>query len=81
MEIITLSDLNFTPHLFKNHTNMFKIAMLALSCSFALFASCGTSPANGSTPSVRDTTKPAVEARKPNTDYKPAFAGRPGLQA
>lgn len=49
------------------------IAMMMLSCS---------SPGNGIVQaSASDTTYPSVETKKPNTDYKPAFAGQTRITA
>ncbi|MEO8853039.1 MAG: PQQ-dependent sugar dehydrogenase [Ginsengibacter sp.] len=49
------------------------IALIMLSCS---------SPANGIVQtSTSDTTYPSVETKKPNTDYKPAFAGQTRITA
>jgi len=40
-------------------------------------SSCGTNtPSNGASSSATDTTNQPVETRRPNTDYKPAFAGQ-----
>jgi len=49
------------------------IALIMLSCS---------SPANGIVQtSTSDTTYPSVESKKPNTNYKPAFAGQTRITA
>ncbi|MEJ7627294.1 MAG: PQQ-dependent sugar dehydrogenase [Ferruginibacter sp.] len=49
-----------------------------LLASAVILISCGTNSAsNGSSNSFKDTTnKPAVEKRKPNADYTPAFTGQ-----
>ncbi|HEU4632818.1 MAG TPA: PQQ-dependent sugar dehydrogenase, partial [Flavisolibacter sp.] len=55
---------------------MFKITDFVVALAISL-AFCSTnSPGNGTSATGADSTRPPVETRSPNTDYKPAFAGQ-----
>lgn len=57
---------------------MYKASTALILSTVLLISACGTSTTNpGSTPAKTGSTElPPVETRKPNTDYKPTFAGQ-----
>ena len=55
---------------------MITTKMLLVSSSCLLYAACGSQTPNNSTTTTSNAPATAVETKRPNTDYKPAFVGQ-----
>ena len=52
------------------------IKIVLVSCTCFLYAACGSQTPNNSNNTAPEASSTAVETKKPNTDYKPAFEGQ-----
>lgn len=56
-------------------------SFIALLLGFGSLAACGSGQPNESSMSAKDSVSNPVESRKPNADYKPAFAGQTRIRS